>query len=658
MKIGLVAALNINMLQPTAVDARVPLGPLCLAAVLEPAGFEVEVVDPNLWIVSGEIKAAEGFEEEMAKRLAEKNFDAVGFSSLANSYQYTLRIAAALRKLSPDVPIFAGGPQATHTDVATLEAFHEIDAIVRGEGEMVVLDLLKAFAGDISIEEVRGITYRKDGKVRRNEDAPLIANINELPLPAYKLYPIRGKANVFVDAGRGCPYHCNFCSTCVFWKRRFRQKDPKRIVDEMEVLKYGFGARSVDFTHDLFTLDREKTALLCREIRRRKLEMRWCCSTRVDAVDGKLLKMMAKAGCTSIFYGVESGSPRMQKIIGKEFDVSLVIPVMRDTVAAGIEPVASFIIGFPQETEDDLAMTIEMVAELLSSSERVKTVQLHLLAVTNETKLWDEYKDKLLYDGIQSDQASGWLYAEEDPMIAKYPSLFPSHYYVETPHISRELLKDLHIFGFVANTTFRWSFAYAFKKTGSAFAIAKNWHKWRSENENPLFGAHVLPQFTDRFTRLFLDRVISFTLYLQTDPDNMGWKDDIFEAIFGYESTSSRIRARLINDPSSRNRLKTGEILETKQYLYDPNTIIRWLTGGDKKKVALKASNVNIEYVYKGWAIIGPLVDIRKKPRRSHDTVRKRRNTRGNRGRRVPSVSRRKLPKKNKRGARRRRAKR
>lgn len=665
MKIGLVTSLNINTVYPTMGKVNVPLGLLCIAAVLEPAGYEVEIVDPNLRVVSGELKPEAGFEDEIARRIYEKNFDAVGFSSLSSSYQYTLRTACSLRKLNPNIPIFLGGPQATHTDVATLEAFDEIDAVVRGEGEMVVLDLLSAFAGDMPIEDVQGITYRKGGKVHRNEDAPLIADINELPLAAYKLYPVKGKANVTVDAGRGCPYRCNFCSTCVFWRRRFRQKLPKRIVDEMEVLKYGFGARSVDFTHDLFTLDRKKTVEFCKEVRRRKLKMPWSCSTRVDAVDKELLKMMAKAGCMSVFYGVESGSPRMQKIIGKEFDVSLVKPTIRDTADAGIEPVVSFIIGFPEETEDDLAQTVEMVGELLSSSTRVRTVQIHLLAVTNETKLWDEHKDKLLYDGIQSDQSSGWLYLEKDQMIVKYPNLFPGHYYVETPHMSREFLKDLHILGFAVNSTFRWSFAYASKKTGSTFRVAKSWHKWRTEIKTPMITDRDFPEFKDPFLRLLAERIVSFAKYLKMDPDNMGWNDGVFQTLFEYETFSSNLKGNLIKDETARQRLKYDDILEIKEYPYDPGAIIGSLTSEGKKQKEVGPSRVKIEYIYKGWTALGPLVHTRpvgtkkgKTKRRRHDTVGKRRNTRGNSGRRVSSLPRGKLHRKNKGGAGRRRTKR
>jgi radical SAM superfamily enzyme YgiQ (UPF0313 family) len=297
MRIGLVATPNINAAYYTLGKPGVPLGLLCLAAVLEPAGFDITIIDPNMLIAEGKIQVREGFEKDIAAYIADQKLDFAGFSTITNTYHHTLRIASALRELDGKIPVVLGGPQATHTDTKTLEAFEAIDAIVRGEGEIVILDLLRAMDQGSSFKDVAGITYREGKKIVRNEDAPLIDDVNDLPFPAYHLYPVEGKEGVFLDAGRGCPYHCSFCSTCVFWKRRFRQKDPVRIADEMYILKKGYGVKSVDFTHDLFTLNRENVRELCGIIRKRKINLPWTCSTRIDCVDRELLKRMNRAGC-------------------------------------------------------------------------------------------------------------------------------------------------------------------------------------------------------------------------------------------------------------------------------------------------------------------------------------------------------------------------
>lgn len=611
MKIGLIPAPNLTFSTASAGETYVPLGVLCIAAILRSASYDVEVMDPNLIIQSGAVEAKEGFEKEIAKKISARKFEAVGFSSLANSYHQTIKIACALRELDDEVPIIVGGPQATHTDIVTLESFPQIDVIVRGEGELVILDLLKAFSSDMPIEEVPGVTYRKKDLVIRNNDMPLIEDINELPLPAYDLYPVKGRTFVPVDAGRGCPYKCNFCSTCVFWKRKFRQKNPQRIVDEMEILKNGFGALSVDFTHDLFTLDRQNTADLCRLLAGKNLNMPWHCSTRIDAVDPALLAMMKKAGCSAVYYGIESGSDRMQGVIGKRFDTKIVEGKVRETVDAGVGTVASFIIGFPEETEEDLAKTVDMAFSLLGMSPSVTAVQLHILAVTNDTELWNMYHNDLVYDGMQSDQVSGSLTGGQDPFIMKYPKIFPGHFYVRTPHLDRKFLIDLHMLGFVANTVIRWSIVLAARRSKSAFDFVKKWHAWKQRTKIDLEKEGAQIDLLDTTSTLFLEVTISLARYVKTDPDGIGWADDIFRTIMDYERTLFVLKSNLLVDKKAAAAVKAGNALKTKVYPYDPVKIIEWISKGGKDGKELPKVRTKVQYVFKRWSRIGPSFEVR-----------------------------------------------
>lgn len=645
MKIGLVTALNINATNPTIGKVHVPMGLLCLGAVLEPAGYEVEIIDPNFWVKNGEIPFRKGFETEIAKRIEPQKYDAIGLSTLASSYHNTLRTACALRDITGHVPIILGGPQATHSDVRTLEVFDAIDAIVRGEGELVLLKLFDALAGDIQMEEVDGITYRVGDKVFKNKDAELIKNVNDLPIPAYHLYPVTGKGGVPLDAGRGCPYHCNFCSTCIFWKHRFRQKSPKRIALEMELLQNAFHVKSVDFTHDLFTLNRENVIELCGMLRAKKIKTTWSCSTRIDAVDKGLLKTMAKSGCYIIYYGVESGSDDMQKIIGKGFDTSIVKEKILKTAQSGMQAIASFIIGFPQETKEDLKKTLDLITDLLGLSTLIETVQLHMLAVTNATKLWNEFKDQLRYDGLQSDQVGNLFQEVKDPLIKKYPDIFPGHYYVKTPHISRSLVVDSYIYGVVVNTCFRWSLVFAARKAGGASKIVTSWHKWRKKFKLRASEKKATRQLKDELMRLLTERILSFAQYLQYDPDGFGWNDNIFDTLFKHEAAIINLRSQIVSDPARRRELKIGDIVDTKCYSHDPEKLIDWLTKKSPKAPA--TASVTIEYMYDGWSANGPLFKFK---RRSHDTFRKRRSKSGHRGRRVSSLPRRKIHRKNKAG--------
>lgn len=615
MKIGLVATPNINAAYYTLGKPGVPLGILCLAAVLEPAGYDITLIDPNMLIAEGKTQVKEGFEKDVAAYIAGQKLDFAGFSTITNTYHHTLRIASELRKLDSKIPIALGGPQATHTDMKTLEAFDAVDVIVRGEGELAILDLLRAIENGSPMENVPGITYRKSGEIVRNEDAPLIDDVNDLPFPAYHLYPVAGKEGVFLDAGRGCPYHCSFCSTCVFWKRRYRQKDPVRIADEMYILKKGYGVKSVDFTHDLFTLNRENIRELCKILRKRKINLSWTCSTRIDCVDKELLKLMNKAGCRKIFYGIESGSERMQEVIGKKIDLTKVEEGVDDTVESGIQTVLSFIIGFPEETEEDVKKTVDMAIDLLGRSPLVENSQIHLLAVTNETELWNKYKTKLEYDGIETDQVSGNLFFEKDPMIRQYPELFSGHYYAPTPHIDRKFLIDLHIFGLLAGSFLRWSVIIASRKMG-AFNLAKKWHEYSKEDVGQ-----------DATMEVFARRMASLAEYIKLDPEKLGLQDAVSDALIRHEFDLMNLKTALMTDPVRRKTLKRGDVLEQKEYKYDPAAVISSLTA--KKKKPLRKTKTKVEYLYMGWIPTGPVISMRTvKPKKTKSPKKRKRKTR------------------------------
>jgi radical SAM superfamily enzyme YgiQ (UPF0313 family) len=597
MKIGLVATPNINAAYYTLGSPGVPLGILCLAAVLEPAGYDITIIDPNMLIAEGKIQVRKGFEKDIAAHIAEQKLDFAGFSTITNTYHHTLRIASALRALDPEIPIVFGGPQATHTDVKTLEAFSEVDVIVRGEGERVILDLLMTIEKNLPLNNILGITYRDGKKIIRNEDAPLIDNINDLPFPAYHLYPVSDKEGVFLDAGRGCPYQCSFCSTCVFWKRHFRQKDPARIAEEMYILKKGYGVRSVDFTHDLFTLNRERVRELCRILKKRKINLPWTCSTRIDCVDKELLRLMNGAGCRKIFYGIESGSKRIQETMGKKIDLATVKDNVNHTVESGIKTVLSFIIGFPEETEEDIKKTVDIAIDLLGNSHLVENSQIHLLVVTNDTKLWHKYRTKLKYDGIETDQVSGNLFFEKEPMIRQYPELFSGHYYLPITSIDRKFLIDLHIMGLLAGSFLRWSIVAASRKVG-AFNLAKRWHEYSREDA-----------WQDTTMEVFARRMASLAEYVKLDPEKLGFIDGVFDTLIRYEFDLMNLKTALMTDPLRKKTLKRGDVLEQKEYKYDPAAIISHLTA--KRKKPLRKAKTKVEYLYMGWIPTGPVISMR-----------------------------------------------
>src|SRR5208283_2309553 len=214
-----------------------PLGLLSLAAVLEAIGQQVDLVDFNYSLCNRELSLDDNFYTNAADRIAALSPDLIGFSTMCNSYHITLRMAEAIRSRLPGVPVLFGGPQSSVVDKETLAAFPFVDMVLRGEAEQTLPQLIAEMSSGAGAYEVPGLTYRRDGRVVRNCDAPLIPDLDSLPIPAYHLFPHGLGGAPAIDVGRGCPFACTFCSTSGFWKRRFRTKSIDRIVHEMRMLK-------------------------------------------------------------------------------------------------------------------------------------------------------------------------------------------------------------------------------------------------------------------------------------------------------------------------------------------------------------------------------------------------------------------------------------
>jgi len=188
---------------------------------------------------------------------------------------------------------------------------------------------------------------------------------------------------------RGCPFNCTFCASSLLFGKRFRGRSPKNVVDEIEQVVSEYNPESIEFSDDEFTLDRKRVAGICDEIRRRGLSVIWACSSRVDVISRELLRKMRAAGCFFIYYGVESGSQRILNLMRKGITMEQVIDAIRWTKEVGIETLASYIIGFPGETEEDIEETIALAKKL-----NTDYAQFSLATPYPGTELYSSAKEK------------------------------------------------------------------------------------------------------------------------------------------------------------------------------------------------------------------------------------------------------------------------
>lgn len=356
--------LLINTPYPASEIPQIPMGLSYIAAVLEKAGIEVQVMD---FLVNDYSKSV------LDIKIHEFTPELIGITSVTMNFPIASQILRDCKEIDSNVITIVGGPHASFTCEEIMRELPWIDVVVIGEGERTML----AIASGEKLEEIDGLAYRKNGNFKRTDERGLIDQLDELPVPARHLFPVSqylpANPKSGMITGRGCPFNCIFCvgHRMVGKKKRFR--NPVLVVDEMEqILNLGF--KGINIVDDLFTINKKHVYTICDEIKSRHLKFNWTCFARVDTVDKELLSIIADAGCNCICYGVETADLEMMKTLKKKITPREVEEAVHLTQGAGIEAMASFILGLPGETEETLLKTIKFAQDLKA------TCALHALA--------------------------------------------------------------------------------------------------------------------------------------------------------------------------------------------------------------------------------------------------------------------------------------
>src|SRR5215813_6242113 len=499
MKVCLISAPTANQLDNGAVGegdaARImgelaPVGILSLAAVLEAKGLRPEVVDLNRvyyeWLRDsnpGERNNGTDFCSFAGSNFADRHFDFFGLSTVCSSYPLTLRIAQELKRCHPDSAVVLGGPQASVVDIATMRAYPFVDLVVRGEAEHTLPQLVDALASHSSPAAIPGLTFRQGGEVVRSQDAPLILDLDSLPFPAFHLFPdVRFCRHFPLELGRGCPFACTFCSTNDFFRRRFRLKSPAHMIAEMRRVKESYGINSFELVHDMFTVDRKRVVEFCEALIESGESFTWGSSARTDCIDEELIALMARAGCRGIFFGIETDSARMQKIIDKGLDLDDSADRVRSCDKFKINTAVSLMAGFPDETMNDLRDTAAFFVDSLRFEHA--DPQLSILAPLAATPITTQHKDSLVLDDDVADMSyRGWRQEPQDhAMIAEHPEIFSSFYSVPMPFLDSEFLKELRDFLLSGMKAFRRLLLGLHQDSGNVVDVFQQWQEWRAEN--------------------------------------------------------------------------------------------------------------------------------------------------------------------------------
>jgi radical SAM superfamily enzyme YgiQ (UPF0313 family) len=338
-----------------------PLGVSYLAASLLEAGHEVHLLDCTF------LKKDEALRQALSYRA-----EVVGIYCMVTMLEDCQWFATELRGKARLLVV--GGPLPTCDPLPFLEHF---DVVVRGEGEGTLIELLRADAEKTDLSAIAGIVYRQpsaqgEAKTVFTPDRPFNQDLDHIPFPARQLLPNEDYINygrkkygfsiTTVMSTRGCPFRCEFCSNVVFGGS-YRERSAQNVVDEIEQA-LDLGYERISFADDVFTLKKKRVLEVCAEINRRGLRFSWECLGRVDSIDYPTYVEMKRAGCTRIYFGIESADEAILKLMNKKITTEEARQAVEAAHRAGLEVGVFFILFYPGETDATVLNTLHFTTTL------------------------------------------------------------------------------------------------------------------------------------------------------------------------------------------------------------------------------------------------------------------------------------------------------
>ncbi|MDD5109018.1 MAG: radical SAM protein [Candidatus Omnitrophica bacterium] len=426
-----------------------PVGIAYLAGALIQAGIDVDVEDQ---FASGNTN------EYIADKIRREKYELIGISCLTPSISNIKRLARLIREINLDIKIVLGNIHAT---VFPEEMLKEAtgDIVVRGEGEYVFVEVVKAIGQKKKLEEVKGISFISNGRIVHNPDSYLTEDLDQIPYPAwqtfafdlYKRYPMLGIYNEIIlpiQASRGCTHNCIFCSQNIMYKKP-RYRNTEKVLDEIEYMHEKYKIRYFGFNDAYFPFSVEHGLDFCERLMKRGLhkKIRWITETRVNKVNLELLKKMRQAGLRLIMYGFEVGNQSILDSIRKQTTLKQAEDAMSYTRKAGVQSLGLFMLGLPQDTEETCRQTIDFAIRLSPD-----IAKFNITIPQPGSELYNSCKDSLI--NAKPEDFTSWsdwispngsiIYApknitREKLLYLQREAMF--RYYINPRHILRLLLK-------------------------------------------------------------------------------------------------------------------------------------------------------------------------------------------------------------------------
>lgn len=340
-----------------------PQGLAYIAAVLKNNGHEVTIYNQDTHHYP---------EKHLTAHLDANHYDVIGVSVIAGYYQHKkiLALAKAINRSKKRPEHFIIGGHGPTPEPEYFLKKTEADFVVMGEGEETIIELLNTLSAKGDIKKVRGIAFREGKTVTVNNRRPLIEDIDTIPWPAYELFPIEiyrllrlphianNEFCMPVLSGRGCTFTCNFCYRM---DEGFRPRSTEAIIEEIKFLKHEYQIGYIAFSDELLMSSQQRTEELCNAFLKAKLNIKWDCNGRLNYAKADLLKLMKKAGCVFINYGIEAYDDQILKNMNKALTTKQIQKGIENTLAAGISPGFNIIFGNIGENRRTLQQGVDFL---------------------------------------------------------------------------------------------------------------------------------------------------------------------------------------------------------------------------------------------------------------------------------------------------------
>lgn len=435
-------------------SSGVPIGIMYIAAVLDKAGWDVQILDAFISDFSprkeGKIVQIGMSWDRITHEIEQRKPDIVGITNpFTTQIDNAIKVAQIVNEVDPSILTVVGGPHVSAQPTQFLEQVGDVDIVVMGEGENTMLDIVEHYAQGKGVSKVEGIAYKKDGRVVLNPRRAYITDLDELPFPAYHLVNMEKylrppkriryrsfksslKREIPMVTSRGCPFNCVFCSVHLHMGRKWRAHSPEYVIAHIEHVVSKYDVEHVHFEDDNLTLDIERFNEILEGVIAKGIKFSWSTPNgiRAEGLDMGLLKKMKQTNCTGLTIGIESGDQHiLDKVINKHLRLEDVIEMARMCKQVGLKLAGFYVIGFPGEKKEDMERTVEFALKL----RKEYGVEMNLFRATPlpETRLYQICKSK------------GYLTRELTPSALSQATLTYGEGLIETEDFTTQEVEEI-----------------------------------------------------------------------------------------------------------------------------------------------------------------------------------------------------------------------